>query len=69
MKRPAPCVMQVSYHNGQIGDLQAQWERQKAEEEGRGGGALDARRWVGLRNVVECRELLRTLFRLLVESK
>eukprot|EP00198_Chlamydomonas_reinhardtii_P003876 XP_001693212.1 kinesin family member heavy chain [Chlamydomonas reinhardtii] len=59
----------VSYHNGQIGDLQAQWERQKAEEEGRGGGALDARRWVGLRNVVECRELLRTLFRLLVESK
>ncbi|KAG2444138.1 hypothetical protein HYH02_009078 [Chlamydomonas schloesseri] len=59
----------VAYHNAQISDLQAQWERQKAEEEGRGGGALDVRRWAGLRNVVECRELLRTLFRLLVESK
>ncbi|PNH11829.1 Chromosome-associated kinesin KIF4 [Tetrabaena socialis] len=59
----------VSYHNAQISELQASWERQKAEEESRGGGAMDVRRWAGLRNVVECRELLRTLFRLNVESK
>ncbi|GFR40655.1 hypothetical protein Agub_g1240 [Astrephomene gubernaculifera] len=59
----------LAYHNAQISDLQAQWERQKAEEESRGGGAMDVRRWAGLRNVVECRELLRTLFRLSVETK
>lgn len=30
-------------HNAQIGELQAAWERAKAEEEGRGGGAADAK--------------------------
>ncbi|EFJ41236.1 Kif4 type kinesin [Volvox carteri f. nagariensis] len=59
----------VAYHNEQITELQADWERQKAEEESRGGGALDPRRWTGLRTVAECRELLRTLFRMSVESK
>ncbi|KXZ43975.1 hypothetical protein GPECTOR_76g796 [Gonium pectorale] len=59
----------VAYHNAQICELQAQWERQKAEEESRGGGANDMRRWAGLRNMVEGRELLRILFRLSVESK
>lgn len=61
--------MQISYHNGQINELQAQWERQKAEEESRGGGALDVRRWTGIKSAVEARELLRTLFRLSVEFK
>ncbi|KAG2494778.1 hypothetical protein HYH03_007022 [Edaphochlamys debaryana] len=59
----------VSYHNNQITELQAGWERQKAEEESRGQGAMDVRRWTGLKSVVECRELLRTLFRIAVESK
>ncbi|GIL89421.1 hypothetical protein Vretifemale_17223 [Volvox reticuliferus] len=59
----------VAYHNEQITELQADWERQKTEEESRGGGALDIRRWAGLRSVAECRELLRTLFRMSIESK
>ncbi|GLI69654.1 hypothetical protein VaNZ11_014325 [Volvox africanus] len=59
----------VAYHNEQITELQADWERQKTEEESRGGGALDIRRWAGLRTVSDCRELLRTLFRMSIESK
>ena len=35
----------------------------KADEENKGGGAADARRWNGLRNVVESRALLKTAFR------
>ncbi|GLC45179.1 hypothetical protein PLESTB_000427200 [Pleodorina starrii] len=59
----------VALHNDQITEMQHNWERQKAEEESRGGGALDVRRWAGLRNVAECREVLRILFRMSVESK
>lgn len=61
--------MQVNAHNNAISDLQAQWEGAKADEEGRGGGAADARRWVGMRGVVEARELLRSLFRLASDLK
>ena len=35
----------------------------KAEEESRGQGAADARRWNGLRTIVEARALLKTAFR------
>ena len=35
----------------------------KSDEENKGGGAADARRWNGLRNVVESRALLKTAFR------
>ena len=35
----------------------------KAEEENRGQGAADARRWNGLRTIVEARALLKTAFR------
>lgn len=66
---PTPACMQVASHNASISDLQAQWEAAKADEEGRGGGAVDARRWVGVRNVVESRDLLRTLFRLSSDMK
>lgn len=59
----------VAYHNAQVAELQAAWERQKAEEESRGGGAMDVRRWTGLRSVLESRELMRTLFRISVEAK
>ena len=35
----------------------------KSDEENKGGGAADARRGNGLRNVVEARALLKTAFR------
>lgn len=43
-------------------ELQEQWERARAEEQSRGAGAADVRRWIGIRNTVEAREMLRTLF-------
>lgn len=43
-------------------ELQEQWERARAEEQSRGAGAADVRRWTGIRNIVEAREMLRTLF-------
>lgn len=43
-------------------ELQEQWERVRAEEQSRGAGAADVRRWTGIRNIVEAREMLRTLF-------
>eukprot|EP00775_Hariotina_reticulata_P005026 gene5026-5268_t len=45
-----------------IKELQEQWERARAEEQSRGAGAADVKRWTGIRNIVEARELLRTLF-------
>jgi hypothetical protein len=50
-------------------ELQLQWERARQEEESRGAGAADARRWTGIRNVVEGRELLRTLFKVASDHK
>lgn len=50
---PAICVLQ---------ELQKQWERARNDEQSRGAGAADVRRWTGIRNIVEARELLRTLF-------
>ena len=39
------------------------------EEESRGGGAADVKRWNGLRTAIEARELLRTLFRIACDHK
>jgi hypothetical protein len=50
-------------------ELQTQWERARQEEESRGAGAADVRRWTGIRNVVEGRELLRTLFKVASDQK
>jgi hypothetical protein len=50
-------------------ELSGQWERARAEEESRGAGALDVKRWTGIRNVVEGRELLRTLFKVAADTK
>lgn len=47
----------------QILDTQQQLLRAKAEEEARGQAAADARRWNGLRNIVEARALLKAVFR------
>lgn len=43
-------------------ELQEQWERARNDEQSRGAGAADVKRWTGIRNIVEARELLRTLF-------
>jgi len=50
-------------------ELQLQWERARQEEESRGAGAADVKRWTGIRNVVEGRELLRTLFKTACDHK
>ena len=47
----------------QILATQQQLMKAKSDEESKGGGAADARRWNGLRNVVESRALLKTAFR------
>jgi hypothetical protein len=60
---------QVKEHNQQIEELQEAWEKAKQEEENRGGGAADAKRWTGVRNAVEARELLRTVFRIACDHK
>lgn len=44
-------------------------ERARLEEEARGAGAADVRRWTGVRNIVESREMLRCLFRLAGDHK
>jgi hypothetical protein len=50
-------------------ELQNQWEVAKQEEESKGAGAADVRRWTGVRNIVEARELLRTLFKVASDAK
>ena len=47
--------------------MQASLERARANEER--AGAADARRWLGVRSIVEARDLLRTLFRLAADGK
>ena len=37
--------------------------KEREEEERRGAGAADARRWNGLRTIVEARAMLKTVFR------
>ncbi|KAI8464754.1 MAG: hypothetical protein J3K34DRAFT_525930 [Monoraphidium minutum] len=59
----------IEKHNDAIKELQAQWERARQEEESRGAGAADVRRWTGIRNVIEGRELLRTLFKVASDHK
>ncbi|GBF91684.1 kinesin family member heavy chain [Raphidocelis subcapitata] len=59
----------IERHNEAIKELQLQWERARQDEEGRGGGAADVKRWTGIRTVVEGRELLRTLFRVALDNK
>ncbi|DBB08621.1 TPA: hypothetical protein ACH3X3_008748 [Trebouxia sp. C0006] len=54
---------QIKAHSAQILLTQQQLMKAKSDEENKGGGAADARRWNGLRNVVESRALLKTAFR------
>ena len=61
--------LQVREHNQQILELQGALEKAKQEEENRGGGAADAKRWTGVRNAPEARELLRTVFRIACDHK
>ena len=65
----ASLPLQLEEHNSQIKELQAAWEAAKLEEESRGGGAADVKRWNGLRTAMEARELLRTLFRIACDHK
>lgn len=58
-----PHVLQLREHNQQISELQVAWERSKVEEEQKGGGAADVRRWASIRSIVEARDLLKTVFR------
>jgi hypothetical protein len=60
---PPPCKPAVNNHAvGALQELQEQWERARADEQSRGAGAADVKRWTGIRNIIEARELLRTLF-------
>ena len=56
------CAITANCHV-QILATQQQLMKAKSDEENKGGGAADARRWNGLRNVVESRALLKTAFR------
>jgi hypothetical protein len=47
----------------QIAEVMARLCAARAEDEGRGGGAADARRWTALRTPVEARAMLKTVFR------
>ncbi|KAK9846882.1 hypothetical protein WJX84_000810 [Apatococcus fuscideae] len=53
----------IRQHSNQILEMQQTLLRAKTEEEQKGQGAADARRWNGLRNVAEARTMLRTVFR------
>eukprot|EP00879_Flechtneria_rotunda_P010714 GHRR01011196.1.p1 GENE.GHRR01011196.1~~GHRR01011196.1.p1 ORF type:complete len:1304 (+),score=608.99 GHRR01011196.1:374-4285(+) len=53
---------EIHKHSKNIKELQEQWERARADEQSRGAGAANVKRWTGIRNIVEARELLRTLF-------
>lgn len=61
--RRAALLDRVARHSQQIVELQQQLVRVRADEEARGGGAADVRRWNQLRNVVEARTMLKTVFR------
>ncbi|WIA39358.1 hypothetical protein OEZ86_005467 [Tetradesmus obliquus] len=52
----------IDKHSANVKELQEQWERARADEQSRGAGAADVKRWTGIRNIIEARELLRTLF-------
>lgn len=47
----------------QINEYQLQLMKVRQSEEDKGGGAADARRWNGLRTIVEARAMLKTVFR------
>lgn len=47
----------------QIADIMARLCAARTEDEARGGGAADARRWTALRTPVEARGMLKTVFR------
>ncbi len=69
LERRAALERQLADHNAQIQEYQAAWERAKSEEEGRGGGAVDAKRWLLVRGLPEARELLRSVFRVACDHK
>ncbi|GAB4822357.1 hypothetical protein N2152v2_009403 [Parachlorella kessleri] len=54
---------QLDLHSKQIQEFQLQLMKVKQNEEEKGGGAADARRWNGLRTIVEARAMLKTVFR------
>lgn len=60
---------QLLEHNNQIEELQRAWELAKADDEGRGAGAADVKRWAGIRHVTEAKELLKALFRTACDHK
>lgn len=47
----------------QIAGIMAALVAARGEDEARGGGAADPRRWTALRNTVEARAMLKTVFR------
>jgi hypothetical protein len=59
----------VERHSKAIQEVQLQLVRERGAEEERGGGAADARRWVGVRTVAEARTMLRTVFRAASQQK
>lgn len=50
-------------HDGQIAGIMAALVAARGEDEARGGGAADPRRWTALRSTVEARAMLKTVFR------
>lgn len=53
-----------SFHVMQeIAQLQFAWEKAKSEEDTKGGAAGDAKRWNGIRAIMEARAMLKTVFK------
>ncbi|KAL6746535.1 hypothetical protein V8C86DRAFT_2939694 [Haematococcus lacustris] len=69
MERKAALEAALVEHNNQIMELQRLWESSKSDEESKGGGAADVRRWSGIRSIVEARDLLRTIFRIASDQR
>jgi hypothetical protein len=60
--RKTELLRHLDTHSSQIQDLQLQLVKARAEEEERGQGAADAKRWTNLKNVGEARVLLQSVF-------
>lgn len=60
--RKTELMRQLDTHSSQIQDLQLQLVKARADEEERGQGAADAKRWTNLKNVGEARVLLQSVF-------
>jgi kinesin family protein 4/21/27 len=60
--RKTELLRHLDTHSSQIQDLQLQLVKARAEEEERGQGAADAKRWTNLKNVGEAKMLLQSVF-------